>query len=335
MVPASAPALGDIEVIIPAYNAAPFIAETLESVLAQTLLPRCITVVDDRSRDGTADVVRAFGPEPKPGVQLRLLANAGPQGPAAARNTALRAAGPAWVAFQDADDLMLPHQLQALADCAHDVPEAVITFADTEVFNSQGVLKASTLQDSGALVVPYTEQGDSRRMGPEAFAALCQTGFFGTSACLVARHSATQAGLFDEAMLYGEDTDLFARIAVSGTLAYRPTLVSRKRTHSHNLTHPANQIRFDRGMVRMLAKLNHCLPDAPMQPASPALNPAQQQAVQARLSGAVQGYLWRASRTSWAAYRDAVALAWRVGYPQHALNPWHAARWLRYSAART
>lgn len=95
----------NVSVLIPAYNAAGCVSRAIESVLAQTVPPLEILVVDDGSADGTAEVVERFG------APVRLLRQAN-GGPAAARNHAARKASGEWLALLDADDAWLPQKLE-------------------------------------------------------------------------------------------------------------------------------------------------------------------------------------------------------------------------------
>jgi glycosyltransferase involved in cell wall biosynthesis len=94
-----------VSVVIPAYNSQTFIADAVESALAQTVPPLEIIVVDDGSTDGTIGALERFSSQ----VTLIRQANAGPS---AARNCAASHAGGAWLAFLDADDTWLPTKLQ-------------------------------------------------------------------------------------------------------------------------------------------------------------------------------------------------------------------------------
>ncbi len=100
------PNAASISVVIPAYNAAPYVARAIESVLAQTVRPTEVIVVDDASSDATAQVVERYGPP------VRLLRRAANGGPAAARNTGIAAAQGEWIALLDADDAWLPRKLE-------------------------------------------------------------------------------------------------------------------------------------------------------------------------------------------------------------------------------
>jgi glycosyltransferase involved in cell wall biosynthesis len=97
-----------VSVVIPAYNAAAWIDETLESVQAQTYRDSEIIVVDDGSSDETEKVVARFS-----SIKYIYRKNGGA---AAARNDGIRAARGEYVAFLDADDLWLPDKLSLQID---------------------------------------------------------------------------------------------------------------------------------------------------------------------------------------------------------------------------
>jgi glycosyltransferase involved in cell wall biosynthesis len=87
-----------LSLIIPAFNAAPFIAQAIESVLAQTYTNIEIVVVDDASTDATRSIAAQFG------AQIVLITHDRQQGVSIARNHGVEAATGTWLAFLDADD---------------------------------------------------------------------------------------------------------------------------------------------------------------------------------------------------------------------------------------
>lgn len=95
-----------ISVIIPAYNAAPYIEEALRSVLAQTHANLDIIVVDDGSKDETAAIARAID---DPRIRVVSQPNGGVS---AARNKGLELAQGDFISFHDADDGMEPTNLE-------------------------------------------------------------------------------------------------------------------------------------------------------------------------------------------------------------------------------
>lgn len=96
-------------VVIPAYNAAATLARAIDSVLDQTWPAHEIVVVDDGSRDDTAEIARRYG------APVRLVQQAN-QGVSVARNAGAAAATGDWLAFLDADDWYAPDRLRLHAE---------------------------------------------------------------------------------------------------------------------------------------------------------------------------------------------------------------------------
>ena len=106
----------EVTVIVPAFNAAEWIAQTLQSIQAQTYTRWEVLVADDASIDDTGRIVDQLALCDPRIRRLRLPANSG--GPAGPRNFALSHARAPWVAFCDADDLWHPQKLQLQLDVA-------------------------------------------------------------------------------------------------------------------------------------------------------------------------------------------------------------------------
>ena len=102
-------------VIVPAYNAAPYLREAVESALGQTGPSVEVIVVDDRSTDDTLAVAESLA-----GPHVRVLANAQNRGPSFSRNQAIQAARGEWVAVLDADDWYAPNRLERLLAVARE-----------------------------------------------------------------------------------------------------------------------------------------------------------------------------------------------------------------------
>src|SRR5689334_24122006 len=110
-----------VSVIIPAYNAAAFIGETLDSVFAQTFADFEVIVVNDGSPD-TEALERELARYPE---KLRYIKQEN-QGAAAARNTGIKAARGEFVAFLDADDTWLPVFLEKQLELLERTPADVV-----------------------------------------------------------------------------------------------------------------------------------------------------------------------------------------------------------------
>jgi teichuronic acid biosynthesis glycosyltransferase TuaG len=102
-----------ISIITPAYNAARFIDETVNSVIAQTYQNWEMLIVDDCSKDDTREKLQALAARDS---RVRPIFQERNGGPARARNAALRAAKSPLVAYLDSDDVWLPQKLERQLD---------------------------------------------------------------------------------------------------------------------------------------------------------------------------------------------------------------------------
>ena len=121
--------ISSVSVVIPAHNAAPFVAAALESVLGQSRPAQEVIVVDDASTDATEEVVSRY-----PVTLLRLPTN---HGPSEARNAGVRAATGDVVAFLDADDIWYSNHLEIVAGLLDRHPEAVVAYSGIRFVGSR------------------------------------------------------------------------------------------------------------------------------------------------------------------------------------------------------
>ena len=120
-----------ISVIIAAYNAAAFIRETLDSVLAQSQAPHEVIVADDASTDDTREIVRSYAP------RVRLIENAMNAGPGPRRNQAVQASSGDVIALLDADNRWTPDHLARAAAPLERWPDAGVAISRMQVFGTQ------------------------------------------------------------------------------------------------------------------------------------------------------------------------------------------------------
>lgn len=208
-----------VTVVMPAYNAEPFIAAAIHSVIAQTWSDWELVVVDDGSTDDTKQILARFD---DPRIRVHRQANAGE---AAARNAALALARGEVVTFLDADDEWLPEHLASIRDhlASHALDGGVYT--DGWYTTADGS-KLCSLQ--------------SRRRGPftgRIHAEVVRSSdVFGPPLCVGLRHSAIGRHRFDEAITLGTDWDFFTRIAENVRFGYidRPTCLYR--LHATNIS---------------------------------------------------------------------------------------------------
>jgi glycosyltransferase involved in cell wall biosynthesis len=183
-----------VSVIIPAYNASEWIAETVQSVLAQEFTDYEIIVVDDGSTDATGAVVARF-----PQVRYIYQRNGG-QG--AARNTGIRAAQGAYIALLDADDVWKPEKLRLQVALLQQTQLAWV-YCDTYFFHGRAGAISHTYGDSGRL-----HTGDILQ-------PLFLDVFMSSITPVIRREVFDHVGYFNDIALVRnrEDWDMFLRIA--------------------------------------------------------------------------------------------------------------------------
>lgn len=101
-----------VSIIMPSYNTAKYIEESIKSVIAQTYTNWELLIVDDCSTDNTDEIVQPFLADKR----VKYLKNEKNSGAAISRNRALREAKGKWIAFLDSDDLWLPEKLEKQID---------------------------------------------------------------------------------------------------------------------------------------------------------------------------------------------------------------------------
>ena len=101
-----------VSIIMPSYNTAGFIAETIESVINQTYHNWELLIVDDCSPDNTDEVVKPYLAD----TRIKYFKNEKNSGAAVSRNRALREAKGKWMAFLDSDDLWRSEKLEKQID---------------------------------------------------------------------------------------------------------------------------------------------------------------------------------------------------------------------------
>ena len=130
-----------VSVIIPTYNSAKYICEAIDSVLSQTYRDYEIIVVDDGSKDNTAEVLGKYGNK----VLSLYQENAGAN---SARARGLTEAKGEYVALIDADDKWLPDKLQEQVEFMESSPEINLVFSDFYNFNEKGTFEQTFLNSN-------------------------------------------------------------------------------------------------------------------------------------------------------------------------------------------
>jgi hypothetical protein len=212
---------GLVSVMMPAYNAARYIGEAVESVVAQSYSNWELLVVNDGSTDGTADVVRRYA---DPRIRLFTKENGGES---SARNVALDNSRGEFIAYLDADDAYLPHHLAVTVGFLQANPQRDAVYTDGFHIDDVG-RRLSSLQ--------------SRRRGPFEGRLYEQvvraSDVFGPPMCVVLRHDlvARHRLRYDTRIVIGPDWDFFIRYADLAAFGYVADQTGLYRVHQTNIT---------------------------------------------------------------------------------------------------
>lgn len=202
-----------VSVVIPAYNAALWIAETLESVLAQTFQDFEVIVVDDGSTDDTAAVVARF-------ARVRCIRTPN-GGQASARNVGIRAAQGEYVAFVDADDLWSPDKLWLQTDL---LQQSGLAWAYSDAYAFDDTTRRTL----------FTFSKIRRQYSGGVLEQLFLADFIPMPTPIVNRRVFDQVGYFEEsdALRYAEDWDMWLRIAACFPIGLVSRPLAQYRVHA-------------------------------------------------------------------------------------------------------
>jgi glycosyltransferase involved in cell wall biosynthesis len=231
------PAVG---VIVPAYRVSGFIAEALDSVLAQTYTDYEIVVVNDGSPD-TEELERVLEPYRERITYLKQE-NRGLSG---ARNTGIRATRAPLVALLDGDDMWEPEFLSTMLDELRRDPTVGVLYSDATYFGDS--LEAGrTFMELHPSAAEIT------------FAGLLSQECNVISSVVARRELLLRVGLFDESLRSSEDFDLWLRIVkAGGRIAYLRQPLVRYRRHGASLS--ADPVWMCKHILRVLEKTEQTL----------------------------------------------------------------------------
>jgi glycosyltransferase involved in cell wall biosynthesis len=235
-----------VSIVVPAYNTARYIAETLSSVLAQTFDDYEIIVINDGSPD-TPALESAIHPF-RERIHYIVQDNRGLSG---ARNTGIAAARGEYIALLDSDDLWEPDYLDRQLEVMRGDPGLAVVYPNAVTFGDR--------MRSGRL---FMEQFPSS--GLVTFESLVRQECNVMVSVLARREVLIAAGLFDESLRSSEDFDLWLRVVQGGwRIGYHRHPIVRSRLRPDSLT--ADSITMCQHIIRVLDKARREMPLTPRQ----------------------------------------------------------------------
>jgi glycosyltransferase involved in cell wall biosynthesis len=197
---------------MPTYNAAQWVTDTINSLIAQTYPHFELIVVDDGSQDDTVSLLRSKLSSDFANA-WRIIELGGNRGPSAARNVGLRAATGSWVQFLDSDDFLAPSKFEVqMAHCAHASTDVSAVYSPWR----QCYFDAGEFTFLGQLSQPHMN-------GRAPIMCLVGNDRPLQSAGLARRSALDQIGGFDETLRFWECEEVMFRLAKAGRLECAPS----------------------------------------------------------------------------------------------------------------
>lgn len=256
-----------VSVIMPLYNRADLVGESIASLQRQTLRDWELVVVDDGSTDGSAEVVERLASEDG---RIRLIRQENSGQCAAPRNRAIADATGDLVSFLDSDDLLHPDKLSVQADLMDRHPDVDMIFSNMKIFFGDDPHEGRDYLGR----VDWHARTAHLRTPVEEDVYLCEPGFYRfmstevtsiTVQTVMVRRSALDRldGPFDEEMILAEDIDLWFRLARDNRILYVDRPLAYYRRHDTSIMGDGEKVHrgFIMGHSRNLERAEGVLDD--------------------------------------------------------------------------
>ena len=235
-----------VSVIIPVFNLHSVLAETLDSVLAQTFPYFEILVVDDGSADSSIDLIKQYVAKDS---RIFLLHNTHKKGVSGARNTGIDNARGEWLAFLDGDDVWSSDAIESRLDCLQLYPNASFISADYVCFshdiNKVGVSRAISNKDWNACFGSSLSNGIALCI-KNPITLFLRSVLVWTGTVLVKTELVKHLGGFEERLNSSEDDHLWMRVAANvEQFIFVPKVIAFYRQREHSLTRSTRSLYHD------------------------------------------------------------------------------------------
>jgi len=227
-----------LSIIIPSYNNAHLLPETLASIFNQEFLDYELIIVDDGSTDNTKEVVERHGDR----IKYFRQENSG--GCSRPRNTGINLATGEYIAMFDSDDIMQPGKIRSQADFLDRNPNVSFVFTDFCDFRGDEILP------SHITTCPIFNRLPKQKVGKDAYVinrtdayeTLLVENFIGGSSMMFRKSLFDEVGHYDETLEVSEDIDLTLRVAHKHDLGFICSIGHHRRLHDGNMTSKVEKI---------------------------------------------------------------------------------------------
>lgn len=217
--------------IIINYNNEKFIADAIDSINKQTLLPNELIIVDDASTDkSTQKITEAIK---KLTLPVKFITHPENKGAAAARNTAINAAQGDILAFLDGDDIYYKDKIKRSLEYMIKYPKVGMVYSDYDV------------QENGKIHREYARSFDLMLLKDDCLP---------NSNSLIRKSVFQEAGLFNESLRGAEDYDMWLRIATRTQIIHIPEALFLYRMHGDNFT-----VKHTQEVINNTKRIRHAL----------------------------------------------------------------------------
>jgi glycosyltransferase involved in cell wall biosynthesis len=203
-----------VSIIVPTYNRAHLVTETINSILAQTFKDFELIVVDNESTDNTEEVIKSYTDG-----RIKYFRHQNNGLVAVNRNYGISKANGEYIAFCDDDDLWMPEKLERQVKLLDLNKELGLVYSDSYIMDENGNLERYTLLSS------------SKLFRGNVFDKLFQSDFIPMLTVMIRREALSKVGTFDPKYIIAQDYDLWLRIAEHYPIDFTEEPLAKYRIH--------------------------------------------------------------------------------------------------------
>lgn len=214
-----------VSVLMPVYNAEPFLEDAIQSILDQSFNDFEFIIVDDGSSDGSLSILQEFSQKD---TRIRLISREN-KGISCSRNQLVKLAKGKYLAWMDSDDISLPNRLELMTSW----------LAANSCYNALGC-KTILIDSEGCDICIWNTPMDHD--GIDLWHITGKGGAIVFASSMMLRDAVMSVGGFDEKLTGAEDLDLFLRLAEKGKIANMDIVLYKYRQHIKSISHTHDQI---------------------------------------------------------------------------------------------